>query len=480
MNNSPVYITTTLPYVNADPHIGFALEAVQADVVTRFYRELLGREVFFNTGTDEHGLKVYRKAVEKGREPREYVDSKVKSWKNLLDKLNVQPANFIRTTDPAHKEAAKEFWKRCFDSGDIYKGEYTVKYCVGCELEKTDSELEEGRCPIHPNLEIEFIEEENYFFKFSRYGQQLLDLYNNRPDFVIPTERLNEIKNFIEQGPRDFSISRLKEKMPWGVEVPNDPDHVMYVWFDALVNYISTLGWPDDMENFNKWWPAIQFAGKDNLRQQSAMFQAMLLSAGIEPSEKIVIHGYITSGGFKMSKSLGNVVDPLEVINNYGADALRYFLSREVSSFEDGDFTWERFKESYNADLANGVGNLTSRILKMASKYGVGASLEDVTKQEVLSRYSNFKDLMEEFDISSAASYVWEKMGELDKYIEETQPFKTIKENEARAKGDIEQCLYSLWEISVLLMPFMPETSRKIEEAIRSGEPPEGLFERVE
>lgn len=397
-----------------------------------------------------------------------------------MESLNVEADNFIRTTDPGHKEAARYFWKRCMDQGDIYKAEYEVKYCVGCELEKTDSELVNGRCPIHPNLELEVIKEENYFFRFSRYKDKLLELYKEKPEFVVPEERFNEIKSFIEQGPRDFSVSRLKEKMPWGVEVPDDPDHVMYVWFDALVNYISTLGWPEDEKSFEKWWPAVQFAGKDNLRQQSAMFQAMLLSAGIEPSEKIIIHGYITSGGFKMSKSLGNVVKPFEVIDEYGTDALRHYLLKEIPTFEDGDFTWEHLKQVYNAGLANGVGNLTSRILKMAHKYDVSLESGDMkSPQEVAPRHTYFMELMRNYELSRAADYLWQKMGEIDLYIEKTQPFKTIKTDRERAKADVGNCLYNLWEISTLLRPFMPDTAERIKEAIKSGEPPEVLFERA-
>jgi methionyl-tRNA synthetase len=301
------YITSTLPYVNSDPHVGFALEIVQADILAR-YHALLGDDVFFNTGTDEHGVKIYRKAEEEGKEPQAYVDEYAAKFDHLKATLNLSYNSFIRTTDQKHIAAAQEFWKRCADNGDIYKKEYSVKYCSGCELEKTDSELVDGKCSLHPNLEIELIHEENYFFKFSKYQDELLKLYKEQPDFVVPAHRLNEIRSFVAQGLTDFSISRLKEKMPWGVPVPGDESQVMYVWFDALVNYISCLDWPD--EKFSEWWPSIQFAGKDNLRQQSAMWQAMLLSAKIPTSKQIMIHGFLTSDGKKMSKSLGNVVDP--------------------------------------------------------------------------------------------------------------------------------------------------------------------------
>ena len=317
------YITTTLPYVNADPHIGFAWELVQADAIARYHMSL-GEEVFFNTGTDEHGLKIYRKALEEGKEPQKYVDEHAAKFKNLKQALNLsENLHFIRTTDSSHKKAAQEFWKRCLENidpetgkPDIYKDKYKTKYCVGCELEKTDSELKDGHCSIHPGMEIEIIEEENYFFRWSRYREPLLKLYEKNHDFVLPESKLNEIKNFVEAGLNDFSISRLKEKMPWGVPVPGDERHVMYVWFDALVSYISTLGWHENEENFRDFWGTketpngIQLAGKDQVRQQAAMWQAMLMSAELPSSKQIIIHGFITSNGEKMSKSLGNVIDP--------------------------------------------------------------------------------------------------------------------------------------------------------------------------
>ena len=322
MTGKKFYITTTLPYVNAAPHIGFALEIVQADVVARWKR-LMGHEVIFNTGTDEHGLKIYKNALEEKKDPQAYVDENAAKFDSLKKGLNLSYTHFIRTTDPEHMKAAQEFWKRCDSARDIEKKVYRVNYCVGCELEKTDSELTDGKCPIHPNLTLEAREEENYFFKFSKYGEKLLALYKDHPDFVLPATRLKEIETFVQGGLADFSISRLKSKMPWGVPVPGDETQVMYVWFDALINYISTLGWPKSGSDFETFWPGLQIAGKDNLRQQSAMWQAMLLSAGLPPSKQIIIHGFITSGGQKMSKSLGNVIDPFEIVQTYGTDALR-------------------------------------------------------------------------------------------------------------------------------------------------------------
>ncbi|KKT81841.1 MAG: Methionine-tRNA ligase, partial [Microgenomates group bacterium GW2011_GWC1_44_9] len=274
------YITTTLPYVNAEPHIGFAMEIIRADVLARLHRAM-GDEVFFNTGTDEHGQKIYQKAVEAGKEPKAYCDEYAERFGRLKRGLNLSYNNFIRTTDEHHLVAAQEFWKLCESKGDIYKKIYRIKYCVGCELEKTDSELINGKCPLHPTQELENIEEENYFFRLSNYQQKLLDLYESHPNFVIPDFRQNEMKIFVQGGLQDFSVSRVKAKMPWGVEVPGDPSQIMYVWFDALVNYISALGWPETQERFDGFWPGIQVCGKDNLRQQTAMWQAMLMSAGL-------------------------------------------------------------------------------------------------------------------------------------------------------------------------------------------------------
>jgi len=315
--SKPFYLTTTIPYVNDVPHIGHALEFTQADIVARFHR-LIGDDVFFNLGVDEHGLKIYEKAVERGIDPQAYVDEYAPKFSRLKEGLNLSYDAFIRTTSPKHKAAAQEFWKRCDAAGDIYKKNYKIKYCVGCELEKTDSELSDGKCPIHPNRDIEIVEEENYFFKFSKYKKDLRDFYAKNSEFIIPEKRFAIAKKLVDpEGLDDFSISRLKEKMPWGIDVPGDEKHVIYVWFDALVNYISTLGWPDDPK-FEKFWPGIQFAGKDQVKQQGVMWQAMLLSAGIPLTRQLIIHGFINSDGQKMSKSIGNVLDPFEFIEEYG------------------------------------------------------------------------------------------------------------------------------------------------------------------
>jgi len=475
------YITTTLPYVNSDPHIGFAMEFIRADVIAR-YKKLLGYEVFFNTGTDEHGVKIFRNAEKQGIETQKYVDGYAEKFKALIPMLNISSdVVFTRTTDEHHIKSAQAFWTKCYENGYIYKKNYTINYCVGCELEKTNSDLIDGKCPLHPNLDIELINEENYFFKFSSFQQKLLDLYEKNPEFVIPAHRLNEIKSFVSRGLEDFSISRLKTKMPWGIEVPDDLEHVMYVWFDALVNYISTIGWPSDMEKFNKWHVEtggmVQYCGKDNLRQQSAMWQAMLMAADLTPSKTIIIDGFITgAGGVKMSKSIGNTIEPDELVSQYGTDALRYYLLREVSPFEDSPFTKEMFKDAYNANLANGLGNLVSRVMKMAE-----TNLEKPVEIVEKTIPQGFFDLLEKFEIQKATDMIWQKVSDLDGLIQKEQPFKLVKTDREAGIKIIETLAKELYTIGRMLNPIMPETSKKIKDLVKANKTPEKpLFLRVE
>ncbi|MFZ2038327.1 MAG: methionine--tRNA ligase [Minisyncoccia bacterium] len=470
MDKKNFYITTTLPYVNSEAHLGHALEFVRADVVAR-YKKLQGFEVFFNTGTDEHGIKIFNKAKEVGVTPQAYVDDYAKRFKDLLPKLGImEDINFIRTTDPDHIKSAQTFWQQCMANGFIEKKKYSIKYCVGCELEKTNSELVNDCCPEHPNMELENIDEENYFFKFSDFQEKLLKLYSDNPDFVIPSFRFNEIKAFVSRGLSDFSISRLKTKMPWGIEVPGDPDQVMYVWFDALVNYVAAIGWPEDMEKFNKWWPVTQYCGKDNLRQQSAMWQAMLMSVNLPPSKQIIINGFVTAeGGVKMSKSLGNVISPLDVIRDYGTETLRYFVLREIHPFEDTPFTAEGLKNAYNANLANGLGNLTSRVLKMAESYNVSLPANEVA--EILSEDlpTEYTESFAGFKLNMAMDYVWSLIKNSDTYIQREQPFKKIKIDKAAAELDVKNLLVELVKIGRLLEPLLPETAKKVIEAVKEG-----------
>lgn len=464
------YITTTLPYVNAEPHLGFAMEIVQADIVAR-YRKLLGDEVIFNTGTDEHGLKIYRAALDQNKVPQDYVDEYATKFEKLKNAFNLSYTNFIRTSDPKHKKTAQEFWERCSKNGDIYKKNYKIKYCVGCELEKTDSELIDGKCPLHPNLEIEISEEENYFFRWSKYQKPLLDLYEKKPQFILPDFRLKEIKEFVTKGLQDFSISRLKEKLPWGVPVPGDGSQVMYVWFDALVNYISTLDWPDDEKKFSEFWPGIQIAGKDNLRQQSAMWQAMLMSAGLPNSKQIIIHGFITSAGQKMSKSLGNVIDPFELVNKYGTDAVRFFIAHDLNTFEDSDVTPDRIYESYNANLANGLGNLVARVAKLCEQNNIEATPGPDVWCADLEKY------MGEYKFNEALAVVWKLIAETDKKINQDKPWGLKGE---KVKEILNDLVKRIQAIGFNLQPFLPETSEKILKQfsgeIKSASP---LFPRI-
>ncbi|MFW5884973.1 MAG: methionine--tRNA ligase [Patescibacteria group bacterium] len=478
------YITTTLPYVNSKPHIGFASEAVRADVLARYHREI-GDRVLFNTGTDEHGKKIFQKASEQGMTAQEFCDKQAEEFRKMEQSLNLSWDNFIRTTDPKHEEAVKAFWEKCMDNGDIYKARYKVKYCVGCELEKTESDLNEnGRCPLHPDQELEIREEENYFFSFSRYKESLLKLYKQNPDFVKPAKRLKEIKNFIEKGPQDFSISRLKEKMPWGVPVPGDDEQVVYVWFDALVNYISTLGWPEDVKNFKKWWPGIQIAGKDNLRQQAAMWQAMLISAGLENSGKIYINGFITSGGQKMSKSLGNVIAPEEMVERYGTDGTRYLLLAMGNFGEDMDLTQEKMAVKYNSELANGLGNIFSRVTKLSQKI----QMKDMDLQKIVNKeaalaekdlWGEFKDFFENGEVEKVLFFVQEKISEYDKDMEKIKPWELVKTDYGQFEKTMISFLVNLRLIAERLKPFMPESSTKMLEMIENREP-KPLFPRIE
>lgn len=471
------YITTTLPYVNAEPHIGFASEIILADSRARF-EKLLGKEVVFNTGTDEHGLKIWQKAQESGIDTQKYVDEYAAKFDELKEMLNLSYTNFIRTTDEGHKKAAQEIWRRADANGYIYKKKYKVKYCVGCEMEKTDSELVDGYCPLHPGKELEIIEEENYFFKFSALQEKLLELYKKNSDFVVPQKRFNEIKSFVERGLEDFSISRLKSKMPWGVPVPGDEAQVMYVWFDALTNYISTLGWPDNRENFGKFWGtiddpnAIQIAGKDNLRQQSAMWQAMLLAADLPTSKHIFINGFIGIDGQKMSKSLGNVISPKEMVERFGIDGTRYLLLTKGTFGEDNDISWEKMTTKYNADLANGLGNLTSRVIKLSENLNL-----EIGKRENIFDKENIK-LIDNFDLDKVLENIWKIVAEDNKYIEDNKPWELAKNDKVKFEAVMQKLLDDLYLISQMLIPFLPETAKKIKQALEIKERVI-LFERM-
>ncbi|OGC88030.1 methionine--tRNA ligase [Candidatus Adlerbacteria bacterium RIFOXYC1_FULL_48_26] len=480
MADKNFYLTTTLPYVNADPHIGFALELVQADITAR-YKKLRGSNVFFTTGTDEHGQKLYETAQKAGKDIQEYVDEYAAKFRGLKEKLGLYPElHFIRTTDPHHIVAAQEMWRRCMANGDIEKRTYKGMYCVGDEAFMKESELVNGRCPNHPNAELIELEEENYFFLLSKYQQKLTE-YLSKEGVIVPEWRRQEALNFVQKGLEDFSISRVKEKMPWGIAVPDDETQVMYVWFDALTNYVSTLGWPDDAEgNFKTFWDngfAMQMAGKDQVRFQSIMWQAMLTSAGIKNTDQVFYHGFITSGGQKMSKSIGNVIDPMTIVDEYGLDALRYFLARHVHPVDDSDVTLEGFKEAYNANLANGLGNLVSRVMTLATTHFT----EPVELNQIESDVS-VSERMEKFEFNRAMDAVWERIGQCDALITLKKPFSGIKsenpEEQEEARELMKKLVREIYAIACDLEPVMPETCLKIKTAVTQHQKPENLFAR--
>ncbi len=480
--NQPRYITTTLPYVNADPHIGFAYEVTAADALARHWR-LLGHEVFFNTGTDEHGQKIANKADENGKDRQLYVDHYAHEFKKLADKitgLDLSFDNFVRTTDVVHKKAAAAIWKRCLAKGDIYKKKYSGLYCVGCELFYKESELLSGHvCPIHDKPAVE-IEEENYFFKLSNY-QEYLETYLADEGVIEPEWRRQEAINFVKAGLEDFSISRERSRLNWGVPVPDDEDQVMYVWFDALTNYISTLGWPEDNEgNFRKFWTngnVLQLAGKDQVRFQSVIWQAMLKSADLKATDKVIYHGFINSGGQKMSKSLGNVISPYELIARFGVDATRFLLLRHVDPYDDSDITWERLDEWYTADLVNGLGNLTARIMKMSETH---LENNEYALGKITTLPVEYLNIMSGYELQAACDFIWKLIGSLDERIAVEEPFKLIKNDREKALTIIQELVADLNLVGHLLLPLMPETAAVITESIMANKKPDNLFKRLE
>ncbi|MBU1292570.1 methionine--tRNA ligase [Patescibacteria group bacterium] len=472
------YVTTTLPYVNADPHIGFALEIIEADVIARAWR-LRGEEVFFSTGADEHGQKIWEAAERAGKNAQEYVDYYAHEVEKLKEALSLSTDHFIRTTDTAHKEAAQEMWRRCMEAGDIYKKSYTGRYCVGCEAYKTERELDaEEHCVLHPSLTLEERTEENYFFAFSKYTEQLLAVLNT-PASIVPEWRREEAVRFVTEGLEDFSISRKKEKLSWGVPVPGDDTQVMYVWFDALTSYLSTLGWPRDGNGlYEKFWvngTTLQMAGKDQVRFQSLMWQAMLCSAGIKNTDQVFYHGFINSGGQRMSKSLGNVISPYELVEKYGTEATRYVLLRHVHPTEDSDVTWERLDEWYTANLVNGLGNLLARIMKLAETH-LEKGIDQPEEDDFDPKYWNSLDT---FEFSQGMDLVWSKIQVLDERITREEPFKLVKSDPEAGRKNITELTHELYAVGRLLAPFMPDTSERIKEAVLSNKKPENLFPRL-
>jgi len=472
MRSDRFYVTTAIAYVNGAPHIGFALEVIQADVLAR-YNRLLGKEVFYLTGVDEHGVKLYETAQKVGMDTQAFADSNAVKFENLKTVLNLSNSDFIRTTSERHKRGAQKIWSKMFEKGDIYKNSYEGKYCVGCEAYLTEKDLDEnGNCLIHKTKPT-IIKEENYFFKLSKYSDKIRSLIESDELKIVPESRKNEMLALIGEGLHDVSFSRPKNVLPWGIDVPGDETQVMYVWCDALSNYITALGYEHESENFQKFWPAsAQIIGKDILRFHAGIWPGMLMSAELALPASLFVHGFITSNGQKMSKSLGNVIDPAEEIEKYGVDAFRYVLIRDTHYGNDGDYTEKSAVMRMNTDLANDLGNLLNRTLGMMKKYFNSTLPVEFEKAQLdceietlftqtLEKYHKY---MGEFQLSKAFESVWEFVSRLNKYIDESAPWTLAKDEskQARLASVMRVLIEGLSKIAILIHPVMPGTTPKI------------------
>ena len=482
-NKESFYVTTPIFYPNGVPHMGHAYSEVLADIVARYHR-LKGDSTYFLTGTDENTAKVPQAAEKAGKDPKEFADEIVDGFKSFFADLNISYDQFIRTSDPkTHWPGAQELWRRMEATGDIYKGTYSGLYCVGAESFVTEKDLVDGKCPDHDEYP-EKIEEENYFFKLSEYTDVIRKVIESDELLIVPETRKREVLAFLDEGLKDVSFSRPVKSVPWGIPVPGDDSHVMYVWCDALANYISALGFGQNGKGFEEFWPADwQVLGKDIVRFHAVIWPAMLLSAGLPLPKKLLVHGLILSDGRKMSKSLGNALDPKIFIEKYGVDALRYYLAREISPFDDGDMTEEKFIEAYNGNLANGLGNLVARTMKMALSYNV--PFKEVimrSPKEIISsdKAFTYRQAFDSFRIFYAADYIWGEIGFLDAYIAEHEPYKLAKIDMPKTHEHLLFLLGNLWEISVLLTPFLPDTADKIRRALMEQKQPETLFPRID
>jgi len=448
------FITTSIDYVNSAPHIGHAYEKLAADVLARYWRKR-GAETFFLTGTDEHGLKVMQAAQEHKMTPKKYADEMALKYQAAWSFLNVRYDSFIRTTDKDHEKFVKEFVQKLYDNGEIFKDKYSGLYCVGCEEYKTKEELLEGDiCPIHKK-KCQLVEEEIYFFKLSKYQNQLMEAIQSKKLVIEPEKRRNEIFNFLCKEPlRDLAITR--SKVPWGITVPWDESQTIYVWVDALLNYISG--------SRGLWPPTLQLLGKDIFRFHAIIWPAMLLATGYELPEKLFVHGFITVNKQKISKTTGNVIDPIEIAKVYGVDALRYFIFREIPFGEDGDFSVDRFERRYQSDLANDLGNLLQRVLSMQKKYQIKW---DYTLSSKV--YKNVNEAMEDLRFSDALNLIWQLITEANKEIDMERPWELAKTNPSHLNKLISGLLIALSDIANLLEPFMPETSRRMIEELETG-----------
>ena len=462
-NSKKFYITTSIAYVNSETHIGFALESVQADVLARFYRQL-GYDVFFQTGTDEHGSKIQRTAEANHVATQKFVDGLSEKYKGLKEILNLSWDNFIRTTDQKkHWPVVWEIWDKLLASGDLYKKKYGGYYCVGCESFKTGKDIIDGKCVIHKK-ELEFIEEENWFFKLSKYTKEIELLIKKDKLKVIPDGRKNEILSLLKEGLEDVSFSRSKKSVQWGIPVLNDDTQVMYVWADALTNYISGYG---GTKEWQKHPADVHMIGKDISRFHAALWPAMLISCKLSLPETIFIHGFITANGEKMSKSFGNVIDPYELVKKYGIDSVRYYLLREIPSSGDGDFSYEKFEERYNGDLANGLGNFSARVSTLASRETeISGKISKEVKEKINEVEKIVEQKTEAFKFNEALASVWDLIQFGDRYVNENKPWAKDLSKEKR-----EEALYDLISIlkktAELLTPFLPATAEKISDAIQ-------------
>lgn len=471
MNKDKFYLTTTLPYVNAEPHIGHALEFVQADTIVRYFRNKLGKEnVFFNVGTDEHGQKIYYKAQEEGLGIKEFVDKYAKRVSDFCDLFFVSYDNFYRTSDEKHHKYAQEFWNKCNENGDIYKKAYTGLYCVGCERYLTEKELVDGKCPDH-HTEPEKKTEENYFFKLSKYRDQLLKWLDENKEFVKPAYKMDELKKFISEM-EDISISRLRENLPWGIEVPNDPTQMMYVWFDALTNYAIAVGYGEDENRFNEWWPAVQICGPDNLRFQGAIWQGMLASAGLPQSNKLLVHGMVLgSDGTKMSKTVGNIISPFEQEQKYGAEIVRFYLLTGITTYDDAAYKEDDLINMYNSRLANNFGNLLNRVIHLANAKGVEMNNDEKVEKEfkdtVDGYVSEINSLYESYELYSAGEKIDQLADFGNKYITKEEPWGKEVEESGTILNNLS---YLLKHVIACYSPIIPISAEKAKNALENLE----------